>query len=419
MTEALEMGRGRAGRGHPHAGDFVARRGGRVRRADARGQSAAQRGDLRPVRRRAGRGGSRRCGRGARGESGEPLGLAARRARHDQGKRRPGRLRDRQRRGGVPGRHRGRRQSRRRELEEGGRDHHRPHQYAGVQLPPRHRQRFPRPHVQPVVAHAHAGRLERRRGLVGRRGHHAARARQRHRGLGALSRVLLRARRPAAVVRARARVQPDRQVRARHLRATDVGAGAARAIACATSALGFEAMAQRDPRDPWWVPVPLDGPPRRRRSASRSSTTRPISAAPRRRRPWRPRWRRRRRRWPTRATTIVDERTPGFTAAVRCSGSRCCIPEFRRFMQADFDRDGDDGIRIAMRFMLDNVPDRGVDAHLRALADRTRARARLVRVPRAHAAGAGAGVHGVALRAGFRPRKRGADDWRSGASRRR
>ena len=41
-------------------------------------------------------------------------------------------------------------------------------------------------------------------------------------------------------------------------------------------------------------------------------------------------------------------------------------------MQADFERDGDDGIRTAMRFMLDNVPERGGDEHLRALARRTR-----------------------------------------------
>jgi len=48
------------------------------------------------------------------------------------------------------------------------------------------------------------------------------------------------------------------------------------------------------------------------------------------------------------------------------------IPEFRRFMLADFERDGDDGVRTAMRLMAENVPDRGVDAHLKALADRTR-----------------------------------------------
>jgi amidase len=31
--------------------------------------------------------------------------------------------------------------------------------------------------------------------------------------------------------------------------------------------LAFHAMAQRDPRDPWWVPAPLEGPPREKRAA--------------------------------------------------------------------------------------------------------------------------------------------------------
>jgi amidase len=48
------------------------------------------------------------------------------------------------------------------------------------------------------------------------------------------------------------------------------------------------------------------------------------------------------------------------------------IPEFRAFMQADFERDGDDGIRKAMGFMLANVPERDAESHLRALAERTR-----------------------------------------------
>ena len=79
-------------------------------------------------------------------------------------------------------------------------------------------------------------------------------------------------------------------------------------------------------------------------------------------------------------------------------------------MQADFERDGDDGIRVAMRFMLDNVPDRGRRC---PSARARRAHApdpRLVRVPRAHAARADAGVHRVAVCAGVRRRKRRTDD---------
>jgi amidase len=68
---------------------------------------------------------------------------------------------------------------------------------------------------------------------------------------------------------------------------------------------------------------------------------------------------------------VVTKKTPGFTAAFEL-WFQMLIPEFRRFMQADFERDGDDGIRVAMKLMLDNSPDRGVDAHLKALAERTR-----------------------------------------------
>jgi len=64
-------------------------------------------------------------------------------------------------------------------------------------------------------------------------------------------------------------------------------------------------------------------------------------------------------------------RTPGFTAAARL-WFEMMIPEFRLFMQADFERDGDDGIRTAMRYMLDNVPGRALDANVKALGDRLR-----------------------------------------------
>ena len=68
---------------------------------------------------------------------------------------------------------------------------------------------------------------------------------------------------------------------------------------------------------------------------------------------------------------VVDERTPGFARAFDL-WFEMLIPEFRRFMHADFERDGDEGIRTAMRFVLDNVPERDAEAHLRAVAERTR-----------------------------------------------
>jgi amidase len=135
--------------------------------------------------------------------------------------------------------------------------------------------------------------------------------------------------------------------------------------------LGFHAMAAPDARDPWWVPVPLDGapwtPPIRVAvvtdavdlggAAPSFSVAAALAQAA--------------QALADAGYEVVSERTPGFTAAFDL-WFQMLIPEFRRFMQADFDRDGDDGIRVAMKLMLDNVPDRGTDAHLRALADRTR-----------------------------------------------
>jgi len=135
--------------------------------------------------------------------------------------------------------------------------------------------------------------------------------------------------------------------------------------------LGFQAMAAHDARDPWWVPVPLEGAPWNApiRVAVVADADDLGGAAPS----------------PAVAAAlaqaakaladagyeIVDAKTPGFTLAFQ-HWFDMFLPEFRRFMQADFERDGDDGVRTAMRLMAENVPDRGVDAHLKALADRTR-----------------------------------------------
>ena len=107
-----------------------------------------------------------------------------------------------------------RRQSGGGQLDRCRRHHHRPHQHAGFQLPPRHRQRSARPDLQPVVRGAHARRLERRRRVERGRRDHAAGARQRHRRIDPLSGVCVRARRAAPVVRPRPGVQPERRRRA-------------------------------------------------------------------------------------------------------------------------------------------------------------------------------------------------------------
>ncbi|CAG0954844.1 amidase [Burkholderiales bacterium] len=132
--------------------------------------------------------------------------------------------------------------------------------------------------------------------------------------------------------------------------------------------LGLAAMAAGDPRDPWWVPVPLEGPPLAKRVAvvrdaaalDGVSPSPPIAralddAA----------------RWLAEAGyEIVDDPTPGFTEAARL-WFEMLVPEFRRFMQEDFERDGDEGIRIAMAHLAALAPDLTPDDHLRALARRT------------------------------------------------
>lgn len=135
--------------------------------------------------------------------------------------------------------------------------------------------------------------------------------------------------------------------------------------------LGFHAMAAHDARDPWWVPVPLDGAPPRlpirvaivtdAADLGGAAPSAPIAAA----------LAQAAKALADAGYDVVDEKTPGFTQAFEL-WFEMFIPEFRRFMQADFERDGDDGVRTAMRLMAENVPDRGADAHLKALAERTR-----------------------------------------------
>ena len=164
---------------------------------------------------------------------------------------------------------------------------------------------------------------------------------------------------------------PTAQGRARHLGAVDVRAGACWRDPSATCELGFQAMAAHDARDPWWVPVPLEGAPWKTpirvavvtdaADLGGAAPSAPVAAA-----------------LALAAKALADagyevvaDRTPGFTQAFQ-HWFEMFIPEFRRFMHADFERDGDEGVRTAMRLMADNVPDRGVDAHLKALAERTR-----------------------------------------------
>ena len=68
---------------------------------------------------------------------------------------------------------------------------------------------------------------------------------------------------------------------------------------------------------------------------------------------------------------IVDERTPGFTRA-KDLWFDMQMPEFRQYLLPLIEKEGDEGIRTAVRFMCDNVPPSDAVSHMKALAERTR-----------------------------------------------
>jgi amidase len=134
--------------------------------------------------------------------------------------------------------------------------------------------------------------------------------------------------------------------------------------------LALQAMSQHDPRDPWWTPAPLIGPDAPRRIAivdaaedlggiapgnAMQEALRTAAAA-----------------LSDAGYEVVRDKTPGFKRAFEL-WFEMLVPEFRKFMHADFERDGDEGIRVAMRYVLDNVPESDEESHLRALSERTRA----------------------------------------------
>jgi amidase len=135
--------------------------------------------------------------------------------------------------------------------------------------------------------------------------------------------------------------------------------------------LGLAAMAARDARDPWWTPAPLDGPalppPLRVAVVSDArdlggaslhpSVARALDAAA--------------ASLAAAGYDIVDERTPGFTRAKEL-WFEMQMPEFRQFSLPLIEKEGDEGIRTAVRFMLANNPPSDAASHMRSLAERTR-----------------------------------------------
>ncbi len=136
--------------------------------------------------------------------------------------------------------------------------------------------------------------------------------------------------------------------------------------------LGLAAMAVRDARDPWWVPAPMQGPPLPRRVAIVTDTAdlagaklhRHIAAAIAQAASW----------LADAGYAIVDDKTPGFSRAKEL-WFEMQVPEFRHYMLPQIEKEGDEGIRTAVRFMLENVAESDSGAYMKALS----ARARLVR----------------------------------------
>jgi len=133
--------------------------------------------------------------------------------------------------------------------------------------------------------------------------------------------------------------------------------------------LGFQAMAARDARDPWWVPVPFDGAPLPKRVAV---VTAPADLGGAKLHPHVAAALERAAHWLADAGyEIVDQATPGFTRAKEL-WFEMQVPEFREYMLPVIEKEGDAGIRTAVRFKLDNVPPSTPLAYMKALAERSR-----------------------------------------------
>ena len=135
--------------------------------------------------------------------------------------------------------------------------------------------------------------------------------------------------------------------------------------------LSLRVMAARDARDPWWVPVPLEGEamPRPLRVAV---VTEPDDLCGARLHPTVSDALHRAAGWLADAGyEIVDTRTPGFTRAAELWFAMQ-VPEIRAYMWPFIEEHGDDGIRRAVGFMLDSLPAADGLPYMKALAERAR-----------------------------------------------
>ena len=132
--------------------------------------------------------------------------------------------------------------------------------------------------------------------------------------------------------------------------------------------LGLGAMASRDPRDPWWAGVPLEGPPPARPirvaltvDPSAQGVNRAVASA-------------------VRAAGLalaeagyaVDEVEPPAVDAVAANWSSLVFNEVRHMTLAYMQKHGGDELNRCTELILGGVADLDVEGYMRALAERTR-----------------------------------------------
>lgn len=139
----------------------------------------------------------------------------------------------------------------------------------------------------------------------------------------------------------------------------------------ADARLGLAAMAARDVRDPWWVGMPLEGPPATG-PVRIAVITDPAELGGCVQHPAVLSAVKQSAAWLSEAGYIVEQvKTPGFTEPAALWAS-LLNNEIRALLMQTIDAEGDAGIRIAAHFMADHEPVLDAQGYMRAIAERTR-----------------------------------------------
>ena len=132
--------------------------------------------------------------------------------------------------------------------------------------------------------------------------------------------------------------------------------------------LGLAAMAQRDPRDPWWVPAPLDGPPAARPirvalsvDPAKQGVHPDVAAAVRAA-----------GAALAEAGYAVEEVDPPDVAGAAACWAALIGAELRHVTLPYILKHGDADVIRCTELTLEQWPDLGLDAYLKSLADRSK-----------------------------------------------